>query len=260
MSNIKKAGFSTRNEIKDANLLIAAGVYPGISSINKFGESPNITGGEEEEIWDGAAAYSWPATALMTSISQTADQAALRGATIRVEGLDANWDYVAQDAVLDATLTTNVVTLDTPLIRCFRMIVHANVVTASPVRVHNAGETQDYAIIQTGNNQTLMAIYAVPAGHTAYCTRYYASHHRATGQAPTGMHLTMWARDNANSYAAAVKHVYGLPLNGDFSVSFSPYYKFTEKTDIFLTGAPIGADANISAGFDLILIDNDILG
>ena len=117
----RAAGFSLRNPIKDSNLLIPAGVYPGISAMNKFGESPNITGGQEEEIWDGAAAYSWPATALMTSISQTADQAAMRGETIHIEGLDANWDYVAQDAVLDATLTTTVVTLTTPLLRCFRM-------------------------------------------------------------------------------------------------------------------------------------------
>lgn len=260
MSNAGKAGLSHRSPLEDANLQIAMGIWPGISHVNKFGESPDITGSSVEEIWDGAAAYSWPATALMTSISQTTDQAAMRGATIEVQGLDANWEQVTQEATLDGTLTTNVVTLGTPLIRCFRMRVLANVVSTSPIRVHNAGETQDYAIIQTGNNQTLMAIYTVPAGHTGYVTGYYASHHRATGQAPTGLHTTLWARDNANGYEKQIKHVYGLPLNGDFSHDFKPYTKFTEKTDLFLTGAPVGADADISAGFDLILVDNSIYG
>jgi len=38
--------------------------------------------------------------------------------------------------------------------------------------------------------------------------------------------------------------------------NFAPYYKFTEKSDIILKGAPTGASVDVSAGFDLILVDN----
>jgi hypothetical protein len=38
--------------------------------------------------------------------------------------------------------------------------------------------------------------------------------------------------------------------------NFAPYYKFTEKTDIILKGSPSGASVDVSAGFDLILVDN----
>ena len=136
------------------------------------------------------------------------------------------------------------------------MKVLADVVSTSPIRVHNAGETQDYAIIGTGNNQTLMAIYTVPNGKTAYMTCYYAHHNPATGQDPTSNPIKLWASDRENSYAKQIKHIVGLPNGDGFQHFFNPYTKFTQKTDIFITASPVGKDANVSAGFDLILVDN----
>jgi hypothetical protein len=243
--------------VNDFALDICKGQVPGHSTVNKFGRNTDCAAAATEEIWDGSAAYSWPATALMTSISQTADQAAMRGATIEVQGLDANWALVVQNAVLDATLTTNVVTLDTPLIRCFRMKVLANVVSDSPIRVHNAGETQDYAIISIGNNQTEMAIYTVPANRKAFLTNYYAHHNPTTGQTFTSNIINIWARDNANSYAKQVKHTVGVPEDGFFQHHFYPYQTYGEKTDIYITSSPVGAAADISAGFDLILVEDN---
>ena len=37
---------------------------------------------------------------------------------------------------------------------------------------------------------------------------------------------------------------------------FKPYVKFTQKTDIYIDGTTVGKAADISAGFDLVLIDN----
>jgi hypothetical protein len=231
----------------------ASGNNSGMTSINKFGRNEEVDIATEEEIWDGSIAYSFPATALMTSISQTADQAALNGGTIEIQGLDANWDLVTQTATL-GTPSTTVVTLTTPLIRCFRMKVLENVVTTSPIRVHNAGETVDYAIIGVGNNQTQMAIYTVPAGKTAYMTNYYSAVNPATNKDPTSNTIRLWATDNANGYARQIKHVHGLTV-GQHQHHFDPYYRFTEKTDIFITATPVFKAADVSAGFDLIVVD-----
>jgi len=240
----------------DFMLDVPLGNVPGVSSVNKFGRNPTVASGSTEDIWDGSAIYSWPATALMTSISQTTDQAAMRGATIEIQGLNASWVQVTQNAVLDATLTTNVVTLDPALIRCFRMKVLADVVSTSPIRVHNAGETQDYAIISTGNNQTLMALWTVPASKVALMTSYYATVNPGGG-APTSLNVRLWARDNANSYERQLKHILGaagdVDAYGRFQHNFAPYYKFTEKTDIYLDGTTTGAGVDVSAGFDLIV-------
>lgn len=226
-----------------------------ISHVNKFGRNSVIASGTTEDIWDGSALYSFPATALITSMSQTADQITLRGGTIEIQGLDANWDLVVQTKDLDAANTTTVVTLDTPLIRVFRMKVLENVVSTSPIRVHNAGETQDYAIISTGNNQTLMAIYTVPNGKTAYVTQWKATVNPATNLDPTSMPIRLWARDNDNGYERQLKDVQGLVL-GNIRVPYYPYYKFTQKTDLYIDATPVGKNANVSAGFDLILVDN----
>jgi len=237
---------------KDLMLEIAENFPPGYSSVNKFGRNTSVAIGVQEEIWDGSIAYSFPSTALITSMSQTADQVAMRGGNIEIQGLDADWKLVTQTKALDASLTTTVVTLATPLIRIFRMRVLENVVGNSAIRVHNAGETVDYAIISAGNNQTLMAIYTVPKHHTAYMTGYYAHINPVFNNDPTSNPITIWARDNANGYAKQLKHVVGLIADG-FQHKFSPYPKFGEKTDIYITAQPVGKAADVTAGFDLIL-------
>lgn len=242
--------------ISFTDLAISSGQIDGVSSISKFGRNTAVALDTTEEIWDGSAAYSFPATALITSMSQTADQAAMRGETINIQGIDASWNLVSQDALLDATDTTTVVTLTTPLIRVFRAKVNSSVVGDQDIRIHNAGETQDYAVVTAGNNQTQMAIYTIPNGKTGYVTNYWAHHNPATGQDPTSNAITLWAADNDNGYAKQIKHVIGLPSGGGFQHTFSPYLTFTQKTDIYLTASPVGKAADVSAGFDIILIDN----
>ncbi len=243
----------------DFMLEVAKGNITGTTGVNKFGRNSAVASGGTEEIWDGSAAYVWPATALMTKISQTTDQAAMHGGDVMIEGLDASWDFVTQTATLNGADSITPVTLATPLIRCFRMEVQENVVTTSPIRVHNDAESQDYAIIDTGNNQTLMAIYTVPNGKTAYMTSFYASV-QLGGGAPTDLDMKLWARDNDNSYAKKLKHVLGLNPNVDANNqnqhNFAPYKKFTQKTDIFVTGTTVGTSVDVSAGFDLIVVDN----
>ncbi len=241
----------------DHDLLISMDVYRGITYINKFGHNGDVAIGVEEEIWDGSAAYVFPATALMTSMSQTTDQEAMRGETIEWQGLDADWEMVTQVKTLDATNTTTVVTLDTPMIRVFRGRVLSSIVGDSTIRCHNAGETQDYAIIGTGNNQTLMAIYTVPVGQTAYLTNYYAHVNPGTNLDPTAMPIRLWARDNVNLYAPQIKHIFGL-IEGSFQHFFTPHKKFTEKTDIYMTAQPVGKAADVTAGFDIILVQENI--
>ena len=247
------------NNIQDLMLEIPQGNIGGKSSVNKFGRSTAITTGNTWEIWDGNSAYVYPATALMTKVSQTTDQGTLQGETIEVQGLDANWDLVVQNVTLNGSDTTTPVVMTTPLIRCFRMKVLADAVSTSNIRVHNDAENQDYAIISTGNNQTLMAIYTVPAGKTAYMVCYYCTVNPGGG-APTTFNVSMWAQDNANTYKPQIKHIQGVSADADayghFQHFFRPYQKFTEKTDIIIKGAPSGASVDTSAGFDLIIVDN----
>lgn len=240
----------------DAGILISAGAYPGVTTVNKFGENTDVATDTTETIWAGSNIYPFPSTAVITHVSQKVNQAAMTGETVHVMGLDANWEKTHQDVVLNASDTTTPVALATPLIRVFRAYVKANVVTDQTITIHNAANNVDYAYITAGENQTTMAIYTVPAGHTAYLTNYYTHHHPATNQNPTSLDINLWGQDNANGWAPRIQHTVGVPTGGGFAHQFYPFYKFTEKTDIYITATTVGKAAHVSGGFDLILVDN----
>ena len=236
---------------------VAAGHISGYSSVNKFGGNASIADGAVATVWDGGGTYSFPTTADITHIRQAADQAAMRGETIEVQGLDANWKLTVQTVLLNAANTSTPVALTTPLRRVFRMKAQTSVVTSQNVELRNVGGGTTYAIIQAGLNQTLMAIYTVPAGKTAFISKYYGTGKGSAPKIPDSIVLRVWGTDNANGYAPQLKHVTTAETSGTSMVEheFIPPVKFSEKFDIYITAQPDGAEADVVAGFDLILED-----
>ena len=252
--------------LDDSMLTMAAGERVLLSrlggTVNKFGENPNVAVTTTEDVWDGGGTYSFPTTATITHIRSAVDSATTQGMTIEVQGLNASWAAVTQTKDLDGTNSTIEVSLDTPLIRVFRMKVLEDAVADQDIW---AGD-DDFlvadakAIIQAGNNQTLMAIYTVPAGKTAYVTQYYADNETDGTRHPNSARFKLWVADRANSYEFQLKHMRSIPELGDGIVqSFRPYLKATEKSDIKLSCSISGSvteDGHPHAGFDLILVNN----
>jgi len=239
-------------QVDDPALVISMGEVSGLSHVNKFGRNESVAIGTEEEIWDGSVAYVWPTSASITHVRSAVDSATTQGQVIEVQGLDTDWMQVTQNATLDGTNSTTEVALGTALRRVFRMKVLDSSAADQAIWAGPTGFASQAAIITAGNNQTLMAIYTIPANKTGYMTGFYASVNPATNLNPTSNPIRLWARDNANGYARQLKHVEGLTLGSEHH-HFNPYYKFTAKTDIFLTAQPVGKAADVSAGFDLIL-------
>ena len=236
-----------------------SGTTPGTSVVNKFGANPEVAADTKEDVWDGAGSYTFLTTAAITHIRAGVDSATTQGSTIEVQGLDASWDLVVQTKDLDGTNSTTEVALDTPLIRVFRMKVLEDAVMDQDIW---AGD-DDFvvgaasAIILAGNNQTLMAIYTIPAGYTGYMTAYYASVVDATNKTPTSTEIGLWAADRASSYEFQLKHQLGIAeAASGFRHEFSPYVKFNEKTDVKITALPADEPAHVHAGFDLILVND----
>jgi len=243
--------------LADDNLKIALGVYPGVASVNKYGRNRAVTSGGAEEISSLSAAAVRPATALMTTISQTTDQVASRGKTVRVIGLDANFDVVNQTALLNATDTTTKVTLGTALQRVNSFSMESSVAIDSTVRLHNTAENQDYAIILVGDDEAHQAFYTVPSGKTAYMTNYWAIKNLGGGE-PTDLDILLKVVNNASPYIVHTVDGFGLDPDGgiDFKREFKPYKAFVAQSDIILEAVTVGAAADVSGGFDLILVDN----
>lgn len=243
--------------VEDYYMAISKGDIPGTSHINKFGANSDITKDTTEDVWDGGATYTFPKVADITHMHQDVDQPTLRGGKIELQGLDANWDAITQIALLDPTDTSNIVAIPTPMIRIFRMKVMEDVVSSSDIHVDNAGDTIHYAIMTAGNNQTLMAIYTVPRGKTAYLTHYYCTVIDATNKTPTSTVFKLWAADRFNGYEFQLKHAVGIPSRGNMTEhKFMPYGGAGQMTDIKITAHPADENANVASGFGLILIDD----
>ena len=253
----------SRSFLNDPMLEIPRGNVAGQTSINKFGANPVIAVNTTEDVWDGGGTYSFPTSATITHIRQATDQVGTdANATIEVQGLDVNWALVTQTADLDGTDTTTEVVLGTALLRVFRMKVLENIVLADDIWVGatGMGAATAKAIVQAGNNQTLMAIYTVPAGKTAYMTCYYADNVPTATRHPDSVEFNLWVADRANTYEFQLKHQRAVPEKAPgFSQCFNPYLKITEKSDIKISASVVGGaneDGQPRAGFDLILVDN----
>lgn len=255
------------NELGDdvTMLDIAEGKARGYSHVNKFGRCEDIATATYTDVWDyggTTAVYPFPSAAgVLTLASIAADDIAGTGAQkVEVQGLDANWDM--QTVTYDTNGGGTTVSTETWL-RIFRMKVvqtgsgneNAGNITATVGGSIIAQITNNGAI---GYNQTLMAIYTVPRGKTAYLTGYKMSVNKKNGAAAD---YNIWARDNENGHPFQLKETMGMDSNATSTVQnfFLPQNTYTEKTDIkmqCLHSATGTIDS--SAGFDLVLVNNSI--
>ena len=229
----------------------------------KFGFNPDIDN-SLETIWAQGGLYTYlsSASTLYISSSSTADDAASTGArTATVSGLDANYDEVSVTVDLDGQNGVQLGSANN-WIRVNRIAVdtagsggqNAGVLYVGTEASPSSGvPTNKYATVAIGDNQTLMAIWTVPAGYTAYLTQ---------------LDVTVATEQN-NKYATI--STLARPFGGVFNVvdrfvksesshhqEFSFPLKFTEKTDIEIRGiaSSAAADCAVSAALDFIYIAN----
>lgn len=159
-------------------LQVARGMVTGHKSLFKFGNNPDVNGALET-VWSNSSLYVYPTAATQMKVSSTSanDTAAGVGArTVLVAGLDQNYNEVSEVVTLNGQTP---VTTTLTFIRVFR----AYVVTAGASNtaegtiyigdgVVTAGVPAIvYAEIPLGENQTLMALWTVPANYTLYIYR-----------------------------------------------------------------------------------------
>lgn len=247
-----------------SGLSIAKGNITGSSFIHKFGKAPDFDSTDGYvAIWDGAndsgvnlMQYTYSSSADIDTISS---DSASDTFDLEIQGLDSDYNLVTQTKTL--TGQTPVI-LDTSLIRVFRL---KNVGSADNVgrifcfkNVATTGGVPDTlvnirAIIQPGNNQTLMAIYTIPAGKIGYMRDWYAS---LNNNVATSLNVELRARPFGQVFQ--VKHTRTINSTGTSSTKhdyFEPEV-FSAKTDIVMQAQTAGNSVAASAGFDIVLIDD----
>ena len=253
----------------ESGLAIAKGDVVDTSFIHKFGNAPlfNIASGFAD-IWDGSDSagiaeynYTYSTSNAIDSISSSDN-----GDTqdIKITGLydDGSGNWIEHIQTITATGQTRKA-LDQSLIRVFRMenvgsidmagtlYCYENTALAVGVPIDT---TKIRALIDNGNNQTLMALYTIPSNKTGYMRDWYAS---ASGAKKTSVHVIhLDAREIGSVFQ--LKHVTSIIAVGTSYIQhkYEEPEVFLEKTDIIMHANTDENDASISAGFDIVLVDN----
>ena len=205
--------------------------------------------------------YSYLAAAetLTVSSSSTDDASAGTGArTVEILGLDADYNEISETVTLNGQTAVNTTK---QYLRIFRGIVrtagsggqNAGVIYAGTGTVTAGVPANKYLTIAVGDNQTLMALWTVPAGYTAYLTQLDVT--VATTQNNKYCSATLVARPLGQVFQVKDKFV---KSESSHHQEYRFPLKFEEKTDLEVRaiGDSSGADIAISAGMDFIYIRN----
>lgn len=261
----------SRQFSRDFGTEVQRGNIGGFSAVNKFGRNTEVDSGVSADVWDGGntgdVSLLWvaPTTARTHTIASTDanDTGGGSGArTLRVFGLTAwNANEVNEDVTMDTgspPVTSN------SYVIIHRMRVLTKGASGPNVGTITATATTDGTItaqIGPGEGQTQMAVYGIPSTQTAYMKRYYASLNRASGGASTGYLDTLLCfnpEPDAELLGFLIKQTDGLVLNGSsrFEQNYAIPKTFAGPGILKVQAASNTNNMDISAGFDLYLVDN----
>ena len=254
-SSISRFGLTEPFELQ-----VARGQIAYHESVFKFGFNPDVDD-SLETVWSQGGLYSYltSASVLKVSSSSTADTSAGTGArTILISGLDGDYNEISETVTLNGQTAVNTTN---SFLRIFRMIVktagtgaqNAGIIYAGTGTVTLGVPANVYGAIVVGDNQTLMALWTVPAGYTAYLLQTDVT--VATTQNNKYATISLVVRPHGEVFQvkdrfvkaeSSVRQEYSIPLS------------FDEKADLEFRciGDSAGADIAISAALDIIYIKN----
>ena len=224
---------------------VAANHYDGISHVHKFGAVPAMSQNETGTIWDvNDTEYPWSSFSSAGTLSVPAVNASDNGKAIRIIGLNASYDEIQEDVTVsssEATATTS------SFIRVFRAFVtNGSATNVANINVQKGGTT--VLRITAGKGQTLMAIYTVPAGYSAYILKGAAT--CQDGADATG---DMFVRYFGES-AFRVGHSFEVCGDGgQYMYDFGIPLRIPEKSDIDIRASVRSNNARLTAAFDMLL-------
>lgn len=219
-------------------------------TIFKFGFNPDVNG-SEETIWDVGGIYAYPSSAVTMTVTSAAGVPATdNGVKVVVQGLDGDYNEVSQEVTLAGSGTA---TTTQTFLRVNRAYVSGSQAPTGNLNITNGGTT--YARITLGENQTLMALWTVPAGYTGFLDHVNI----ATGTTNANQYVTaqIVQRQLGGVFRVMMKQTLGSGGVADFIIRYP--ISVPEKTDLEVRAISSGSNNLISANFSMIYIKNDTL-
>ena len=232
--------------LEHQGIQIAAGNVLHTLSVHKFGAVPSMSINNTGTIWDvDDTLYPWSTFSSAAVINVERNDVADEGKTVTIQGLDGNYNLVEDTVTISGTDTLTTQTF----IRVFRAFTTSGTNTANIDLEYGAAGGTTVARINAGKGQTLMGIYTVPAGYTAFIMQGTATV-QAGADATGDMFVRYFGQD-----AFRVGHSFEVSgAGGQYFYPFSTPIKIPAKSDIDVRASVRSNNARVTAAFDLILV------
>ena len=221
------------------------------SSIHKFGSNPNLSNDKsaEETIWDGEDLYAFPNDSGETLQIQSSDDTDTQ--EIVVMGLDENFEEKSETITLTGTSSTS---LDGSWSRVFRAYNDGSTDLAGDVIIHKDSDVSKvYAKILSVNNQTLMALYTIPANYTGYLLKHHCSAQNTDSSSSINFVIHIKTREFSKVFRT--KSIVSCSTNQSETENLPFPIKLEPKTDIIFNKVSAnGTGGSLNADFDIALL------
>lgn len=230
-------------------MLVASGYNADHSFNHKFGAVDGIANNTTGTLWDiPNEIYPWTALDTPAVVNVNRDDADDNGIVVTVQGLDGDYNSVSEDITITGANQTG----SQLFARVNRAFISGAVTNAGFIDIEaGAAGGTTVARIQEGYGQTLMAVYTVPAGKTAYM-------HRITSTAEDGKDATGWMYTHQyGTTAFRVKHTWEFcGAGGQYHYDFAFPLTFEGKTDIDMRVTTRDKNGRYTMAFDILLVDH----
>lgn len=222
----------------------------GTDYMTKFGYNSSV-GTSEEPIWaESGTSYTYPseATAMTVSSANANDTSAGTGArTVYVEGLDGNYDVISETATLNGQTAVNLSNSYLRVYRCYVATAGSGGKNAGIVYVGYGNLTSGkpatvQASIIAGANQTLQAIYTMPANKIGFLTNVKAA---SNGKGE----IRVYTRN----FGSVFRIQRNYPITDDIDREFYVPLVLQPKTDVEIRGLADTSTDKMGASFVILM-------
>lgn len=234
---------------EDLHFNIARGLVKNTFGVHKFGRTSAMSINTTGTIWDvNDMLYPWATWATPGVLTIPAVNAGDNGDQVTVYGLDQNYNEIEETFTLSSSST---VTGTKTFSRVWRAYYFDSTTNVGDINIQRAGTT--IARIGAGKAQTLMCVYTVPAGYTAYLTQGTASIQYG-GDASIEMYIRYFGQTSFRIGHTGEVAGTGMPYKYNFTVPMA----IPEKSDIDVRARVRSNNSRVTAAFDLILVKNGL--
>jgi len=225
-------------------LQVARRQIPGHTFVHRMARVPSMSVNTTGTLWDvNDTVYPWSAWDTAGTISIARASASDADKNVIVVGLDEDYNEFTETITLTAA-SGNTSINDFKRIESVRM--NGTSVNVGNVTITKGGTT--VARINAGIGQSLMGIYTVPAGYTAYLTQGVMTIQE--GADATG---TFYYRIPGDRFL--VGHTFEV-ASSEYHYGFTCPFALPEKSDLDVRATVRTNNAILTAAYDLILIQN----